>query len=322
MNSIHNKINWHPYKYVLLTGAGFTHNFGGFLASQMWNEIFNRIDSEKFPRIKNLMQNNFDYESLYQKVIFNDQFSEAEKNAYGKAIFEAYSEMDSIIKYTFMSSSPTFMSNFFDKFFGQGKTKGFFFTLNQDLFIENFFWLRNKEISLPGINSQFYIEALETNNTFSLPLSFEENFESDQQVKLYYVKLHGSQNWGSSLNNKVMVLGLNKTNQINSEPFLKQYFKIFSQVLLSGEIRLISIGYGFKDSHINKIIAQAVIEKKLKLCIINPSSPDEFFNKLEEQENGKEIKIGIERYISKTFKQMLYIPYPLVITKIDELFSF
>ena len=26
---------------VLLTGAGFTRNFGGFLANQMWDKVFN-----------------------------------------------------------------------------------------------------------------------------------------------------------------------------------------------------------------------------------------------------------------------------------------
>jgi len=29
------------YKTILLTGAGFTKNFGGFIASEMWAKIFN-----------------------------------------------------------------------------------------------------------------------------------------------------------------------------------------------------------------------------------------------------------------------------------------
>ena len=32
---------------VLLTGAGFTRNFGGFLANQMWDKIFNHEQVQK-----------------------------------------------------------------------------------------------------------------------------------------------------------------------------------------------------------------------------------------------------------------------------------
>jgi hypothetical protein len=35
---------------ILLTGAGFTYNFGGFLAERMWAEIFRSVkrDSDHF----------------------------------------------------------------------------------------------------------------------------------------------------------------------------------------------------------------------------------------------------------------------------------
>ncbi|MCO5382417.1 MAG: hypothetical protein NHB15_10310 [Methanosarcina barkeri] len=54
---------------ILLLGAGFTKNFGGLLASEMWAEIFNNENIQTQPRIKKLMQNNFDYESIYYSVL-------------------------------------------------------------------------------------------------------------------------------------------------------------------------------------------------------------------------------------------------------------
>jgi hypothetical protein len=52
-------------KAVLLTGAGFTHNFGGFLANEMWAVIFNSPEIGKDPRLNELLQSDFDDESIY-----------------------------------------------------------------------------------------------------------------------------------------------------------------------------------------------------------------------------------------------------------------
>jgi len=34
------QLNLKVNKYILLTGAGFTKDFGGFLAKEMWESIF------------------------------------------------------------------------------------------------------------------------------------------------------------------------------------------------------------------------------------------------------------------------------------------
>jgi hypothetical protein len=51
---------------ILLTGAGFTRNFGGFLANQMWDKIFNREQVQNHPSLVNLLKDNFDFESVYK----------------------------------------------------------------------------------------------------------------------------------------------------------------------------------------------------------------------------------------------------------------
>ncbi|HII92969.1 MAG TPA: hypothetical protein HA262_12645 [Methanosarcina sp.] len=58
-------------EYVLLLGAGFTKNFGGLLAEEMWTHIFNHEEIQAQPRIKKLMLNNFDYEDIYYSVLEN-----------------------------------------------------------------------------------------------------------------------------------------------------------------------------------------------------------------------------------------------------------
>ena len=40
---------------VLLTGAGFTRNFGGFLTNQMWDKVFNHEQVQHYPSLVNLL---------------------------------------------------------------------------------------------------------------------------------------------------------------------------------------------------------------------------------------------------------------------------
>ena len=72
--------NFEINKFVLLTSAGFTYHFGGFLAKEMWALIFNNPDIGEHPQLKELLRNDFDYESIYYKVIEGNGFKDAEKS--------------------------------------------------------------------------------------------------------------------------------------------------------------------------------------------------------------------------------------------------
>lgn len=64
-------MNIEVHNPILLTGAGFTHNFGGFLANEMWALIFNSPDVQKRPSLASLLRKDFDYESVYQSVMYS-----------------------------------------------------------------------------------------------------------------------------------------------------------------------------------------------------------------------------------------------------------
>ena len=66
-------------EHILLTGAGFTKNFGGPPGQEMWSKIFNHSQAVNFPRIKELLFNDLDYESIYHKIV-NGNFTDSEKN--------------------------------------------------------------------------------------------------------------------------------------------------------------------------------------------------------------------------------------------------
>lgn len=131
-------------EHILFTGAGFTKNFGGLLAKEMWSKIFNNSKVKRYPRINELLINDFDYESIYHNVL-NGNYAEDEKNVISDAILEAYRLLDDMCReWKFRNNAPNPVNNYgvnklIERFSGGPNRKGFFFTLNQDLFVERNF---------------------------------------------------------------------------------------------------------------------------------------------------------------------------------------
>lgn len=176
---------------ILLLGAGFTKNFGGLLANEMWAEIFNHKEIQAQSRIKKLMLNDFDYECVYYSVLegFKDKegllgkigesiaFEKEEKDTIEKATTAAYMYIDEILREHVINHPRPIELNYFndliyqiggqsiryEKFYRDEifyhshtdtKKKSFIFTLNQDLLFERLF-PKNccANLSIPGIDN-------------------------------------------------------------------------------------------------------------------------------------------------------------------------
>jgi hypothetical protein len=70
-----------------------------------------------------------------------------------------------------------------------------------------------------------------------------------------------------------LVVGTDKTKQIADFPLLSWYSDIFKAVLFAGDVRLVIVGYGFGDEHINAVIAEAVEKHGLKVFVWSNSDP-------------------------------------------------
>jgi hypothetical protein len=104
------------------------------------------------------------------------------------------------------------------------------------------------------------------------------------------VKLHGSYDWRDDDNQEILIIGTNKPSKISSNPILTWYFNLFKTVLSIPNTKLMVIGYGFKDKHINEAIAKAVKDSNLKIYILNPQDPKSFLYKT----------LGINQWASDT----------------------
>ncbi|MCE9585629.1 SIR2 family protein [Candidatus Nomurabacteria bacterium] len=295
---------------MLLTGAGFTRNFGGFLAREMWSKIFNNPIVQASAEARGLLLNDFDFESVYSAKMSH---GEETIKIIREAVEMAYKDLDDTVKnWVFNHGNPTALNTYglgelLSFISSRGSDKGWFFTLNQDLFME-----RKHNYRSPGaMFSQPFIEG-DNGKIGIITLPNENGVEKVKNTlnNASYIKLHGSYGWISSHGGNQMVIGKNKVNDIDQEPLLKWYFEIFQNLIKEGNKKLLIIGYGFADNHINDILLNGIQEHGLSLYIISTTDPETFKNRLE----GKPSHLGsweVSKY-SKIWDGVKgYFPYSL-----------
>ncbi len=301
-----------------MTAAGYTRNFGGFLAEDMWEKIFNEVKDS--PALKSILSNDFDYESVYHKVHYGD-YSGNEKKAINNAILKAYKKLDDIaqnyIPATNVSKAEVLYGakRIIDRL-ALEEGINFFFTLNQDLFVERLISGTNIPITTPYM-PRFFIpnsinSKLPINDADFKTVPTQDGLDTTKHAttlssnEFHYIKLHGSFGWLSSDGSNKLVIGRNKESQIADEPLLLWYSELFKQVLFRGERKLLIIGYGFRDDHINKPIAEAIERHGLKLYIITPTAPSVFKDELIKADRvyGNQIFEGLTGYIRASFNDL------------------
>jgi len=298
-------------KTILLTGAGFSANFGGYLAEEMWSIIFNHPEVQKHPAVREFMLSpigKYNYESIYHKVVreqgsyrLSGTFEPWDKHdiaAMKIAMSDAYKKLDRIMvtenMRTYRKDDLILLNKFINRFSRDLSEINFFFTLNQDLFIERYHSQSStdsKQVVLPGFKKR----VPEISDSFKGEREFNDSdfvkTPDDEELVMttptefdrschHYVKLHGSFNWQAPDGSGAMIIGHEKEEQIKNEPILSWYFQIFEEVLSQAGMKLMVIGYGFRDDHVNKIIKNAITNYGVKLYVISPESPSEFIFKL------------------------------------------
>ena len=280
-----------PARHVLLTGAGFTKNYGGYLANEMWAAIFRQPEIREDAELQSAMHDELNFEVLYDEVLRStSEYSIESKHRLVAAVRRAYLQMHKRISYQSgqpRSAASAICSHAIARFVGKGRERGFFFTLNQDLFIEEFFPSDYPVPRVPG---------LPTWPSQSRPLDPERDkvrlpdeaevarvkatFGDKGTSNFVYLKLHGSLGWTGHDGDDVLVIGQTKSELIEREPLLRWYLELFKEVLHRPEVYLVTIGYGFGDLHINHIIVQAIREHKLRLCVVSPEDTMSFRMKM------------------------------------------
>ena len=280
--------NFVPYDYVLLTGAGFSYPFGGFLANEFWERLFRRTQVQARPKVRALVLGERSFENALAQVRTDPTFDKEDVSALESAVMEVFASMDADIAQTdFWRDQPANVygfQEFLQRFQcpTQGSSNaGFIFTLNQDLAVERHWYNFNHwghHPALPGIvgslamgsqgRSWFSTHVGPLDPSLEVAIPDEFNLELDRRTN--YVKLHGSLNWRTASGERALVIGSEKTQQIERLPILSTYNELFERVLMTPNRRLTVTGYSFQDEHINTSLNMAARDAGLVVHIWDP----------------------------------------------------
>ena len=272
-------------KRVLLTGAGWSRNWGAQVASEIWSSLLGHPRIHANAAVRALLLNDPAFEIALAQT-HASPFKQSDREDIEQAISDTFVAMDREIARP--DHDPWIniykVQELLFRFFGRrndGNSAGYLFTLNQDLFFERH--LYNEHVvgapggALPGLIPQPGQRWFGTNlgaydATFTMQPVANPAAEGRLQNQMNVIKLHGSFNWRSADGAHVMVVGTNKTKTIASMPLLNWYADILKAAIGAGDVRLMIVGYGFADEHVNAAIADAVELHGLSVFIWNTAS--------------------------------------------------
>ena len=277
--------------YILLTGAGFSRNWGGWLASEAFEYLLGCqeiLDNQHFQEVlwRNLPTGGFenalaeiqasfirDPQSNKQNLLdmqsaVTRMFHDMNRGYFDNNDFEPQRAIERMVK--------TFLTKF-----------DAIFTLNQDLLLEHHYISHDVSLishprwdgsELPGMqpipNPKASNQDIWAKSKW-MP-DIPSNFQLNSRLQPYF-KLHGSSNWqekSEQSEQPLLIMGGNKIRDINLQPVLRWYYKQFEERLTAPNTRLMIIGYGFRDEHINTVIMNAVNQYGLKMFIVAPEGGD------------------------------------------------
>jgi hypothetical protein len=152
------------------------------------------------------------------------------------------------------------------------------FTLNQDCLLELQYLPKDiqrlsshrwKEMYMPGLE-----EVLSGGKPFAPPGVFKPR-SADYELthnRQPYFKLHGSSNWRDGAST-IVIMGGNKGPDMEKSPLLRSYKAHFTRMISQPDTRIMVVGYGFQDFHINEILVKGA-DAGTKMFIVDPDGID------------------------------------------------
>lgn len=285
---------------------------GGYLGSQLHDVISNNKLVRANKKLKELMIDELmqgaNFESAYSKAITQSEFDSNDRNQLKSAIISAYQEMCRNVMHFRKGEHPNHF-NFkgmiaqVATFFNPSNEKCFIFTVNQDPFFE--YWFNWRAPAAPWTGEGKDPDQMGFQNLSSSVTFGEVTKAIQSHAGPSYLKLHGSYGWLSSTGEPALVIGALKQDQIQREPLLKHYFEWFREVLeRNTDRRILIIGYGFGDIHINEVLKNS-IAAGAKIFIINPRDRKSFIQNLNEKGLSK-IAAAVECYYPWHLKEVFY----------------
>jgi hypothetical protein len=274
--------------YILLTGAGFSRNWGGWLANEAFEYLLgcSGVTPVITTELWKAKTTGAGFEGALDSLrglyaTYKDVKHELELKTFESMLLGMFNAMNSsyaIVDFepgrdpARMGPQPTPVRDFlcrFDKIF----------TLNQDTLLEQHYqnsglldgsagrWFT---LQTPGLKEMKVGGTVFAKPGVHTPASLPFTVTDRNQP---YFKLHGSSNWRTHDDSSLLIMGGNKPASIAASELLSWYDQQFRNALHERGARLMVIGYGFADTHINDHIRDGAAAG-LKLFIIDPIGVD------------------------------------------------
>jgi len=263
--------------HFLLLGAGFSRNWGGWLASEVFDYLLGCPEILNNPPLRRALWKTEDdggFEQTLSKLQSDHALNQSDRDqaihAFELALMRMFDDMNAALleveDLEFPATQRNTVSELLVRFEG-------IFTLNQDLLLEHLY-MRNspRRTQLPGLKglpggdgriADSWVNGLWTDSGETVV---------DQNLQPIF-KLHGSRNWRTAAGSNMLVLGAAKTQLIRNSRLLQSYADIFEQSLSKPATRLMVIGYGFADTHINEVLLRAAA-RGMQMFVIDPRGSD------------------------------------------------
>jgi len=281
--------------FILLTGAGFSRNWGGWLANETFEFLLGspELDAD----LRSLLWKSKEAGGGFEDALTElqeehdrrrDDLSKKRLNDLQAAIVGMFNLMDqSFVATTFepqqeMNPITPRQQNYVRTFLFRFDA---IFTLNQDLLLERQYLNENINSQQTGRWNGHQVPGMKRLHVSSMTDPVRDcvallapvdsaNFEVRPGAQPYF-KLHGSNNWvNGTSGGRLFIMGGNKAVAIDRYPILSWYHRQFREYLSRPGARLMIIGYSFSDQHINGAISDAVDRGTLRLFIIDPLGVD------------------------------------------------
>lgn len=272
---------------LLLLGAGFSRNWGGWLATEAFEHLLGSPEVIADDGLRKLLWRHQSQGGFEAALAELQQAFGRDPGANGPplmALQSAVARMFADMNAAFLEITDWEFQNSVDRKVGTFLTRfDAIFTLNQDVLLEHHYLNDNIALvgkrkwtgpEMPGMSrtpspEAFYANSWARSTWTPLP---EDNFKADPRCQPLY-KLHGSSNWTRADGQPMLIMGGAKVREIGQTPILNWYAQVFEESINQAGARLMVIGYGFRDDHINAAIGRAVA-KGLKLFIIAPEGAE------------------------------------------------
>jgi SIR2-like domain len=269
---------------LLLTGAGFSRNWDGWLADEAFEYLLGC--SEITSHIRNVLwkhKGRGGFEGALQEL--RDQYVASPGAHTGvplstldRLLIGMFASMNSAFgqfesgRHDRLGPQPTPVRNFLCRFDA-------IFTLNQDTLLEQKYQTSDiREGSagrLVAFRSPGLAEEFNRGTPYLAPGMFRPlppPYTVPERCQPYF-KLHGSSNWRAENGLSILIMGENKGTQIEGVELLNWYREQFVNHICRPDTHLMVIGYSFRDPHINDIIERGA-EKGAKIFVIDPEGVD------------------------------------------------